>query len=62
MFSNRQIIFGFLFAITFIIFIVWSYKKDLKLHKLHYKKVWVVGLAICLVIGLFAVLTFSLHK
>jgi len=62
MFSTGQKIFGILFAIAFVIFIVWSYRKDLKLHQLHYKKVWVVGVTIIIVIGLFAVLTFTLHE
>jgi len=62
MFSTGQKIFGILFAIVFITFIIWSYRKDLKLHKLHYKKVWKVDLAIFFVIGLFAVLTFILHE
>jgi len=62
MFSTEQKIFGILFALAFITFIVWSYRKDLKIHKLHYKNVWIIGIAIFIIIGLFAVLTFTLHE
>tara|TARA_R110002073_G_scaffold220418_1_gene380597 strand:+ start:86436 stop:86624 length:189 start_codon:yes stop_codon:yes gene_type:complete len=61
MFSSNQKIFALLFAIVFIIAIVWSYRKDLKLHKIHYKKVWVVGLGIALVFAAFAITAFILH-
>ena len=61
MFSRGQAIFGILFAIAFVIFIIWSYRKDLKLHRLYYKNVWVVGLTIVTVIAIFGVLTFYLH-
>jgi len=37
MFSKGQIIFGILFAITFIIVLVYAYRKDLKLHKRYFK-------------------------
>ena len=62
MFSKGQVVFGILFAIAFIIFIIWSYRKDLKLHKIYYKNVWVVGLTIIIVIAIFGALTFFLHN
>ncbi|TJY37306.1 hypothetical protein E5167_04990 [Pontimicrobium aquaticum] len=37
MFSKGQIIFGILFAITFIIVLVYAYRKDIKLHKRYFK-------------------------
>ncbi len=40
---------------------IWSYRKDIPLHKTYYNKVWVVALGIVLVIALFAVITFWLH-
>jgi Mn2+/Fe2+ NRAMP family transporter len=43
MFSSGQLIFGALFAIVFLIIIVISYKKDLKLHQKNYKGVKWVG-------------------
>ena len=30
-------IFAALFAVGFIGFLIWSYRKDLNLHKIHYK-------------------------
>jgi len=43
MFSTGQIIFGIIFAICFLIAIVYMYKEDLKIHKTHYKGTkWVV--------------------
>lgn len=43
MFSKGQIIFGILFAIAFIIALVYTYRKDLKLHKRYYKgSIWVL--------------------
>lgn len=37
MFSKGQIIFGILFAISFIAVLVYAYRKDLKLHKRYFK-------------------------
>jgi len=43
MFSKGQIIFGILFAIAFIFALVYTYRKDLKLHKRYYKgSIWVL--------------------
>jgi hypothetical protein len=43
MFSNGQILFAILFAIAFILVLVYAYRKDLKLHKKYYKgSVWVL--------------------
>jgi len=61
MFSKGQLIFGLVFAIVFIIVMIWSYRKDVKLHQIYYKKVWVVALGIFIVITLFATITFWLH-
>lgn len=44
MFSNGQLIFGGLFAVAFLIIIIISYKKDLKLHQKNYKGVKWVGI------------------
>ena len=44
MFSNGQLIFAVLFALTFIVIIVYSYKKDKKLHDKNYKGVKWVGI------------------
>ncbi|MEL4457241.1 hypothetical protein [Lutimonas vermicola] len=61
MFSRGQLIFAAIFAVSFIILMVFSYRKDVKLHKLYYKKVWIVALGIFLAIALFATITFWLH-
>lgn len=37
MFSTGQIIFGILFFVAFVIVIIFSYRKDLKLHRKYYK-------------------------
>ncbi|MDP5081396.1 MAG: hypothetical protein NWP87_01980 [Winogradskyella sp.] len=43
MFSNGQLIFGLLFFIAFAIIIGYQYRKDLPLHKKHYKgTIWVL--------------------
>jgi 4-hydroxybenzoate polyprenyltransferase len=43
MFSTGQWIFGILFFIAFVIAISYQYRKDLKIHKAHYRgTVWVL--------------------
>lgn len=61
MFSTGQQLFAIFFIIAFALLMIWSYRKDLKLHKKYYKKVWIVGLGIILVIAVFAIVTFLLH-
>lgn len=52
MFSTGQMVFGGLFAIAFISVLAYTYRKDLKLHKYHYKgNLWVL-LAFFAFIGL----------
>ncbi len=54
MFSTGQIVFGVLFAIVFFVIIGFMYRKDLKLHKVHFKgSLWVL-LAFIAFIGLIA--------
>jgi len=62
MFSKGQLIFATFFTVVFIGFMIWSYIKDVKLHKYYYKNVWIVALGILIVVSLFATLTFWLHK
>ncbi len=57
MFTTGRIIFAIIFIITFIIFMVFSYRKDAKNHKDYYKntakKVAIYGtLAILIFVGL----------
>ena len=43
MFSTGQLIFALLFSIVFISVLIYTYRKDLKLHKQHYKgTLWVL--------------------
>ncbi|TYB79542.1 hypothetical protein ES674_07230 [Bizionia myxarmorum] len=51
MFSTNQIIFGSLFAIVFIIILIYAYRKDIVLHRKHYKgNIWVLIAFICFVL------------
>ncbi|MFQ3238830.1 MAG: hypothetical protein ACI9NI_001122 [Olleya marilimosa] len=52
MFSKGQIVFGILFAIAFIIVLIRMYRKDLNLHKVHYKGVLWILLAFLAFIGM----------
>lgn len=52
MFSRGQLIFAVLFAIAFIVVLFFMYRKDLKLHKQHYKGTLWVLLAFLGFIGL----------
>ncbi len=58
MFSKGQIIFGILFAITFIIALVFAYRKDLKVHRKYYKgSLWVL-LAFIAFLGMIVAIKF----
>lgn len=61
MFTTGQLYFAIFFIIAFTIVLVWSYRKDLKLHKLYYKNIFIVVLAIIAVIAIFTAITFSMH-
>lgn len=61
MFSKGQLIFAALFVVAFTLLMIWSYKKDIKIHKKYYKNTFIVLIAIFLVIAIFTLITFSLH-
>lgn len=43
MFTKGQLVFGILFAIVFIGVLIYAYRKDIQLHKKHYKgSIWVL--------------------
>ena len=43
MFTKGQLVFGVLFAIVFIIALIYAYRKDFKLHNKYYKgSLWVL--------------------
>ena len=51
MFSQGQMIFAGVFAVSFIAVMIFSYRKDLKLHKHYYKgSLWIL-VAFLLFIG-----------
>jgi len=37
MFSQGQLIFAGFFVVAFVIVMIWSYRKDIKNHKIYYK-------------------------
>ena len=50
MFSNGQLIFAVLFALSFIVIITYSYKKEKKIYKKNYKGVKWVGVSFAIFI------------
>ncbi|UMB53531.1 hypothetical protein MKD41_14480 [Lutibacter sp. A64] len=61
MFSKGQLIFAAFFVIAFTILMIWSYRKDIKVHKKHYKNTFIIVIAVFLIIAIFTLITFSLH-
>jgi len=61
MFSFGQKVFAVIFFIVFTIAMVWTYRKDLKLHRVHYKNTYIVALSIVAIILLFVAITYSMH-
>lgn len=58
MFSTGQLIFAICFAVVFIAALIYTYRKDLKLHKFYYKgTIWVL-LAFIAFIALIAAIKF----
>jgi len=62
MFSNGQLIFAGLFAITFIAIISLSYKKDQKIHSKNYKGVLYVGITFVIFIILLFIIKYFLKN
>jgi len=61
MFSSGQKLFALFFVVVFLGIMIWSYRKDIYLHKIYYKKVWIVALGIVVVVASFAIVAFALH-
>lgn len=58
MFTSGQIAFGIAFAIAFILVMIYTYRKDLKLHQKYYRgSVWVL-IAFIAFIGFIAAVKF----
>jgi len=59
MFSTGQLIFALLFFFAFVIIIFFSYRKDKKLHKKHYKgSLWILVGFIVFVLLLMGIKTY----
>lgn len=58
MFSQGQLLFAVFFVITFITLMIFSYRKDSKNHKLHYKGSLKIFLAFVLIIGILFLIKF----
>jgi hypothetical protein len=62
MFSQGQLIFAGIFAVSFIGLMIYSYTKDKKTHDTFYKKSYIILLFFLLFIGiLFGIKTFLKH-
>jgi hypothetical protein len=61
MFSKGQLIFAVFFIIIFTLAMIWSYRKDIKIHKKHYKNTFLMVIGVFLIIAIFVLITFSLH-
>ncbi|MBP8792847.1 MAG: hypothetical protein KBE41_03180 [Lutibacter sp.] len=61
MFTQGQLIFAGFFLIAFTIAMIWSYRKDIKIHKKYYKNSFIVIIAVFLIIAIFTLITFSMH-
>ncbi|REE80618.1 hypothetical protein BX611_2267 [Lutibacter oceani] len=61
MFSKGQLIFAAFFIIAFTILMIWSYRKDIKIHKKYYKNTFIIVIALFLIVAIFTLITFSLH-
>ncbi|QNJ96772.1 hypothetical protein [Constantimarinum furrinae] len=58
MFSTSQWIFSACFLVAFVILMIFSYKKDKKLHKKHYKgTLWILAGFLVFVLLLLAIKT-----
>ena len=56
MFSQGQLIFGILFAITFISVLTYAYRKDFNLHQKYYKgSLWVLLAFVGFISGIAAI-------
>lgn len=62
MFSQGQIGFAIFFVIVFVIAMIYTYRKDLKLHKVFYKgSYWVLLGFLCFIALLFVIKVYLKH-
>ncbi|WP_034890086.1 hypothetical protein [Gillisia sp. Hel_I_29] len=62
MFSTGQWVFAAIFFISFVTIIIYSYRKDLQLHKKYYKGSLYVLVGFLVFIGLLFVIKKFLHE
>lgn len=62
MFTQGQLVFAALFVIAFIITMIYVYRKDISLHRLHYKGTFKVLIGFILFIALLFAIKFYLKK
>jgi hypothetical protein len=62
MFTSGQLIFAVLFFLTFVGVMIWSYRKDLKLHQKHYKGSYWVLVALIVFFSLIYTLKSLIYK
>nr|WP_094766289.1 hypothetical protein [Aquimarina agarivorans] len=59
MFSQKQLIFAICFFIAFVIFMVFSYRKDISIHKKFYKgSFWILLFFVGFILFLFGLKTY----
>ncbi|MDP3312889.1 hypothetical protein [Lutibacter sp.] len=61
MFTKGQLIFAAFFIVAFTLLMIWSYRKDIKIHKKHYKNTYLIVIALFLIVAIFTLITFSMH-
>ena len=61
MFSTGQLIFAGIFFVVFVIVIVFSYRKDIRLHRKYYKGTKYVLLAFLIFLGILFALKYFLR-
>ena len=63
MFTTGRIVFSCLFIVAFVAFMIFSYKKDAKNNKTHYKNgATTVAIGIVMVIGLLFLSKFLINR
>ena len=56
MFTKGQLVFGVLFAIAFVVALIYAYRRDIKLHNKYYKgSLWVLIAFISFILFIMAI-------
>ena len=62
MFTTGRIIFTIAFVLGFVALMIWSYRSEKNIHKIHFSKSYLILLGIIVIMGLlFAIVKFSKH-